>query len=426
VTAARYLCLALPAALALTGVRLERDRRARGAALLAFVAAAVGVAALHEVAKVAGWYTFAPVDGAFRGLPVDLWLGWAALWGAVPVLFRRVLPLPVALGLLAWLDLVAMPMLYPLVRLEPTWLVGEAAGLLAVALPAQLLGRWTADGRRLGARVVLQLVVFSATVLWLLPTAAFELGDGSWAHVAGLPAPWPPVLAQVGLVLAVPGLLAVREFAVRGGGTPYPWDPPSRLVTTGPYAYVANPMQLSAAGPLALLAPAARSWTLAVATAAAVAFSAGVARIHERHELAGRFGPPWYAYRRHVRDWLPRWRPYLPGPAATLWLDGGCGECRAVERFLRERGARRLTLAPADQHRPPLWRSRYAGGDGHGERGVAAVARALEHVNLAWAWLGWSLRLPGVAWLAQLVTDAMIAAPHEARPARAGRQSTGG
>jgi hypothetical protein len=169
---------------------------------------------------------------------------------------------------------------------------------------------------------------------------------------------------------------------------------------------------------LALLASAAHSRTLAAGTAAAVAFSAGVARIHERHDLAGRFGRPWYAYRRQVRDWWPRWRPYLPGPAARLWLDGGCGPCLAIGGFLRERGARRLAVVPAHRHRQPLWRSQYAGGDGHRERGVAAVARALEHVNLAWAWLGWLLRLPGVGWLTQLVTDAMIAPPHEARPAR--------
>lgn len=116
-TAARYLCLALPAALVLAGGRLERDRDARAAALLAFVAAAVGIAALGEVAGLAGWYTYAAVDGTFGGMPVDLWLGWAALWGPVPVLYRRFLPVPIALGLLLWLDAVAMPVLHPLVRL---------------------------------------------------------------------------------------------------------------------------------------------------------------------------------------------------------------------------------------------------------------------------------------------------------------------
>jgi protein-S-isoprenylcysteine O-methyltransferase Ste14/predicted DCC family thiol-disulfide oxidoreductase YuxK len=408
-TAARYLCLTVPAIAALARWRPGRDG---AAAFLAFVAAAVGIAALNEVAGVAGWYGFAPVDGAFRGLPVDLWLGWAVLWGAIPVLYRRFVPLPLALGLLLWLDAVAMPALDPLVRLGPQWLIGETVGLLFVALPAQLLGRWTADRRRLGARAVLQVAAFAAVTLWLVPTVAFELGDGSWAHV---PRQLLLPLAQFGLLVATPALMAVREFAVRGGGTPYPWDPPVRLVTTGPYAYVANPMQLSAVALLALLAACTRSATLGAVALAAAAFGAGVARPHENHDLAGRYGERWREYRRSVRDWRPRWTPYRAGPPAVLWLDEGCEACRGVARFLERRRPRGLTLAPAHEHRPPLWRSLYADG-GHEERGVAAVARALEHLNLGWATVGWLLRLPGAGWLAQLVTDAMIAPPHAAQP----------
>jgi protein-S-isoprenylcysteine O-methyltransferase Ste14/predicted DCC family thiol-disulfide oxidoreductase YuxK len=409
VTAARYLCLIVPGLAAMARWRPGRDG---AAALLAFVAAAVGIAALGEVARFAGWYGFAAVDGAFRGLPVDLWLGWAVLWGAIPVLYRRFVPLPVALGLLLWLDAVAMPALDPLVWLGPHWLIGETVGLLLVALPAQLLGRWTADRRHLGARAVLQVAVFAAVTLWLVPSVAFELGDGSWAHLTG-PSLFP--LAQVGLLVATPALMAVREFVVRGGGTPYPWDPPVRLVTTGPYSYLANPMQLSAVVLLVLLAAGTRSATLGAVALATAAFGAGVARPHEHHDLEVRHGERWREYRRSVRDWRPRWTPYRAGPPAVLWLDEGCEACRGVWRFLERRRPRGLTLAPAHEHHPPLWRSLYADG-GHEERGVAAVARALEHLSLGWATVGWLLRLPGAAWLAQLVTDAMIAAPHMAAP----------
>ena len=405
-TAARYLCLAVPAGLVLLCGHLERDRRSRTAALLAFIAAAVGLAVLNEAAR---WYSFAPVHGTFRGMPIDLWLAWAALWGAVPVLSRRLLPVPVALGLLLWLDAVAMPALHPLVRLEPGWLLGEAIGLLGVALPAQLLGRWTAERRHLTARVVLQVAVFATLLLWLLPTAAFESGNGSWAALAALPLPGLIVLAQVGLLLALPAVLAVREFAVRGGGTPYPWDPPERLVTTGPYAYLANPMQVSASCLLGLVAGATRSAVLGLVAIAAVAFGIGVARPHENHAMHARFGALWRGYRREVRDWRPRWTPYRPGRPAVLWLDLGCVECRAVGRFLGERRAFDLTVTAARDHRTPLWRARYAGVDGHQERGVAAVARGLEHIHLGWAYVGWFLRCPGLAGLAQLVVDAAIA-----------------
>lgn len=411
---ARYLCLMVPAGAVLAAARAGGAARGSAAgAGLAFVAAAVGVAALHEVATAAGWYAFAPVDGAYRGLPVDLWLGWAALWGPAPVLLRRWLPVPVALGLLLFVDVVAMPALDPLVRLGPHWLLAEVIGLLAVALPAQLLGRWTADRRHLLPRVLLQMVVFTGLVLWLVPSVAFTLGDGDWDHLRRLSAGGLLVLGQAALLTALPALAAVREFAVRGGGTPFPWDPPARLVTTGVYAYLANPMQTGAVLLLGLLAAVTRSATLAAAVLAAVAFSTAVAGPHERHDLRRRHGTAWESYRRNVPAWWPRWRPYAVAAPARLWLDDDCGPCAAVGAFLTGRSPRRLTVLPARRCDRRLRRARYTAADGFTVSGVAAVAQGLDHVNLGWAYAGWLLRLPVLDRLAQLVTDALIAPPHD-------------
>jgi protein-S-isoprenylcysteine O-methyltransferase Ste14 len=435
-TLARYLCLVVPAAAVLGAARIGAggrrrvapagsspepaasgdERAAHAGAFLAFLAAAVGIAALHEVATAANWYAFARVDGAYRGLPVDLWLGWAALWGPAPVLVRRWLPLPVALGLLLWVDAVAMPALDPLVRLGPHWLIGEALGLAVVALPAQLLGRWTADRRRLVPRVVLQLTVFTGLTLWLAPSVAFTLGDGSWDRLLRLPGSWLFGLGQLALAVALPALAAVREFATRGGGTPFPWDPPIRLVTTGVYAYLANPMQVSTVLLLLVLAVATRSRTLAAVVVSAVAFSAAVAAPHERHDLRTRHAG-WAAYRQQVRDWWPRWRPHPAATPARLWLDDDCGPCAAVRDFLLARAPSRLTIVPAATYDRPLWRARYAADDGHTASGVAAIAHGLDHVSLGWAYAGWLLRMPVLDRLAQLVTDALIAPPHPAGPA---------
>ncbi|MEU0547883.1 methyltransferase [Micromonospora sp. NPDC005979] len=415
-TVARWLSLAVPLAAVLAVGARERDRSVRAAGLLAFLAAGIGIAALHEVARRTGWYAFAPVDGAYRGMPVDLWIGWAALWGPLPVLLRRALPLPVALGLLLWVDAVAMPALHPLVSLGPHWLVGEVVGLLAVALPAQLLGRLCADRRHLGARTLLQVGVFAALLLWFVPTLAFEVGDGSWAGLIALDRTGILVVAQLALLVAVPALAAVAEFAVRGGGTPYPWDPPRRLVTTGPYAYVANPMQFVAVALLLFTAAVTGSVALALGAVSATAFGAAVAGPHEQHDLRTRYGDSWRSYRRQVRDWWPRWRPYPSQEPAVLWLDDDCGPCAATWRMVARRHPVGLRIRAAREHERVLWRAEYVGGDGHPERGVAAVARSLEHIHLGWALVGWTLRLPGVTWLAQLLTDAMIAPPHPARP----------
>lgn len=353
---ARYLCLLVPAIGVLVAARCDRGRAGPA---LSLIAAAVGLAVLHEIATAAGWWTFAAVDGAYRGFPVDLWLGWAVLWGPIPVLLRRVLPLPIALGLLLWIDAVAMPALSPLVSLGPHWLLGEAIGLVAVALPAQLLGRWTADGRRLIPRVLLQVGLFAVLLLWLIPSVAFTLGDGGWEHLSGQ---W-FLYGQAGFLIAVPALAAVREFALRGGGTPFPWDPPVRLVTSGPYAYIANPMQVSAILLLLLLAVATRSASLAFAALSGAAFATGLAKASEDQDLQRRYASAWLAYRREVRDWWPRTRPASMIVPGRLWLDDDCGPCAAVRDRL---SGRSLRLEPASAFPgPALWRARYEADDGH-------------------------------------------------------------
>ncbi len=116
---------------------------------------------------------------------------------------------------------------------------------------------------------------------------------------------------QILAVPAVLGISAVCEFARRGGGTPVPFDPPKRLVTTGPYAYIANPMQTAMTlvflGWGALLG----SWWVIAAAAMAIVYSAGIAAWDEGRDLRARFGDRWIVYRRHVRPWWPRWRPFV-------------------------------------------------------------------------------------------------------------------
>ncbi|GAA1750383.1 isoprenylcysteine carboxylmethyltransferase family protein [Luedemannella helvata] len=410
-TVARYLALLVPVAAVLAAAWHTRpDRRRRGAALIGTVAAGVGILALNMVAGAAGWWRFAAVTGSALGTPADLWLGWALLWGALPALVR--VPVPLTLAALGFLDLLIMPRLTALVTLGERWLVGEAIGLAAVALPAILLGRWVADERRLPARATLQLVTFAGLTLWLIPAVAIDLGDGSWSHLAGLPRWGVSLVVQAVALVALPGVLAVREFVERGGGTPYPWDPPRTLVTTGPYAYVANPMQLSGVGLLLVAAAVTHSATLVAAAASTALFAAFIAGPHEHRDLTRRHGAAWAGYRAHVRTWWPRWRPYVEEPA-RLHLSVTCDMCDATAGAVGALGPRGLTIHPAEEYPRPLRRARYEAPDGYAADGVAAVARGLEHVHLGWAAVGWALRVPVLDRLATLIADGVGAGPRD-------------
>ena len=83
----RAVALLLPIGLTLAVARLRRPSRPQLAgALLATIWNLPALLVLHRLAARFGWWSFEADGGLLDGLPVDLWLGWALLWGAVPQL----------------------------------------------------------------------------------------------------------------------------------------------------------------------------------------------------------------------------------------------------------------------------------------------------------------------------------------------------
>ena len=186
---------------------------------------------------------------------------------------------------------------------------------------------------------------------------------------------------------------------------------------TGLYAYVRNPMQLSAVILLLLLGIALQNFWIAAAGAMAHIYSDGLAGWDENEDLLRRFGADWETYRRNVRSWLPRRRPWHPAdrPPSRLYVAESCGMCSEVGGWFRNRGATALAVVPAESHPSrQLTRITYEPADGsHAASGVEAIARALEHLNLGWALVGCTLRLPGICQAAQLLVDASGGAPRQ-------------
>jgi protein-S-isoprenylcysteine O-methyltransferase Ste14 len=393
------------------GLALVLQRPTRARATGAFLASAWNLPALLLVNVVAvrvGWWTFAPTPAAIAGVPVDLLLGWVIVWGAIPpLLMPRVRPLAVV-AILAIADLALMRFAEPVVILGDAWLIGETVALLAALLPAQLFARWTAEDRRLEYRATMQAATFSATALWVVPAVVFELASGSWTPLLEGWRRYGGLHLQLAAIPALMGVSAVQEFAQRGRGTPIPFDPPRKLVTSGPYAYVANPMQLSMALVMVFWGALLHSPWIAIGGVMSVAYSFGLAEPDERSDLATRFGKPWKAYRRQVRSWIPRWRPYGAAVPARLYVSATCGECSEVERWFSARAPKGLEIVSAERHPTrDLSRITYDSRDESAdEEGVAAIARALEHLNLGWAMVGWLIRLPGISRVLQLLADA--------------------
>ncbi len=96
---------------------------------------------------------------------------------------------------------------------------------------------------------------------------------------------------------------------VDGAGTPAPPAPTERLVVSGLYRYVRNPMYVAVlaviVGQALLLS---RPVLLAYAAAVAAAFGAFV-RWYEQPTLARRYGAQYEAHQRDVPGWWPRLPP---------------------------------------------------------------------------------------------------------------------
>ncbi len=154
---------------------------------------------------------------------------------------------------------------------------------------------------------LLFLVVAPGTVAGLVPwwLSRWELGP----PLLGL-AP----LRALGAVLVVAGAAAlldsVARFALRGLGTPAPVAPPGRLVVTGLYRHVRNPMYVAIVSAVlgqALMLGSTR--VLAWALALWLGFHLFVVG-YEEPTLRRSFGADYDAYRADVRRWIPRIAPW--------------------------------------------------------------------------------------------------------------------
>lgn len=360
--------------------------------------------ALNALAQWLGWWRFNVQEAVFLGTPVDLWLGWSFLWGTFAVLLFRSTPVLFALFCFGVCDLLTMPLCPSVISLGRFWLIGEASGLIFCLLPAFYFARWTREQTHTARRAALQFVTFSGLLL-IGVTVAYASG-GKQTHHVDMRSTSAQAILQLLFLLSVPGLSAVQEFAQVGNGTPLPYDPPTRLVTSGIYSYIANPMQTSTTLLLFALALALHSVWLFIAGMVAISYCVGLAKWDEGRDLSRRLGFAFLRYRRHVRNWFPRWRPYLARPA-RIYLSQDCQKCSQMAAFLRGLKPLKLSIVPAEEHPAyTLERMTYESQDGSiRAQGVVALARAIEHVNLAWALAGFILRLPLISQLLQSITD---------------------
>jgi protein-S-isoprenylcysteine O-methyltransferase Ste14 len=406
----RVAAIYMPLAIALLA-RLLRGKRPRqfAACLLSMLWVLPALLALQRLNAVEHWWSFSGSAATLRGMPLELLLGWSFLWGLVPQLAFPDLGMVASASAMVAIDCFLMPLFTASVHLGSWWLLGEAVAVGMVLVPGLCLAQWTLRNSHLKGRAALQVITAGMLFLFFIPELCFAIRPGAgWTPLLQLPG-WARQLGiQAILVMAIPGVGAVMEFVERGHGTPIPYDPPLRLVTSGIYRYIANPMQVSCAMVMVAWAGMLRNGWLTLAALLSVAYSAGIASWDEQDDLRRRFGKEWLDYRSLVRNWFPRWRPYHAGPLALLYIARSCEPCSRIGAWLEARKPLGLKIIDAESlPAGSIQRMRYEANDGTPQtEGVRAMGRALEHLSLGWAIAGAALRIPGIWHLVQLLMDA--------------------
>lgn len=344
-----------------------------------------------------------PPGPSMLGMPLGALLERTVLWGIVPVAlslrlgFARVLTAASRLGIDA------------LVAAAPSvWDISVmSVAFGTVVLPSQLLLHWTIDRRCLAGRATLHFLLTAGLLVGVVPALLLQLAGASAHELTWSGSVAARLMAEALLVPLVLAVAATLEFVSSGHGTPMPSDPPRRLVTSGPYAYVANPMQIAKVTAPIVLALALQRPIVAVAGIFMFAWGVVVTYPREAREVEARFGTAWRRYRQNVSRWFPRWTPWRdPDLApARLYVDAACTTCSRLGRwFVGIPGIEVKAIADYPGTTPQRLTYDPANG-GTPVDGVRAFARALEHRHFGWALWGWTMRVPGVRWLGDCFVD---------------------
>jgi protein-S-isoprenylcysteine O-methyltransferase Ste14 len=163
------------------------------------------------------------------------------------------------------------------------------------------------------AELLRSIIILPGMVLVFIPAI---IGYFTWPmnFLCGLLFPAALLALIVGGVFVLAGVFfsykTVSIFFTVGDGLPVPWTPPRNFVVSGSYCYVRNPMLISVLSILLGEAIIFGSFAILLWCAAFWIINTFYFILFEEPALVLRFGDDYIEYKKNVRRWLPRVRPW--------------------------------------------------------------------------------------------------------------------
>jgi protein-S-isoprenylcysteine O-methyltransferase Ste14 len=322
----------------------------------------------------------------------------------VPVLFFKGKHIAAIAVFSFWLDLLVMPRLEKvgILTLNDNWMFGELILIIFVLLPSYYWAYCSYNNKHHGIRALLQVIVMGCMFLVGLPfiLELYGLIQPIELHSA-------PFTLQLLIIIVFPSLVAVWDLVTKGQGTPFPYDQTKTLIQTGVYAYCRNPIQWSFTFMFIPLSIYYESFYLLLGSLISVAYAFGVSDYQEYADMKLRFGSAWENYKTNVPKWRFLWKPSAI-PKGEIYFDANCNQCSQLSQWFSKSNALNLDIkASSDFPKNTIFQATYVDHNGIEFKSVIAIACCLEHINLAYATLGWFMRLPIINPFLQMIIDTM-------------------
>jgi len=148
--------------------------------------------------------------------------------------------------------------------------------------------------------------ILPVTVLIIIPwTIEYDItSDNIFSLLAGI------LIMCLGMYLMT---VTISSFIRIGKGTLAPWSPTKKLVITGLYSHVRNPMILGVL--ITLIGESITITSVKIFIWSVIFFIINniYFTLFEEPNLERRFGEEYKEYKRNVPRWIPRLKPFQPG-----------------------------------------------------------------------------------------------------------------